>query len=69
MNYDDDLFNSMKMKSQDLRDNNQIDRGAQLRLWKETLHIRRKLIRDLSTSTILEEFPGYKDSFLVSTYY
>ncbi len=68
MNYDDDLFNSMKMKSQELRDNNQIDRDAQVRLWKETLHIRRKMIRDLSTSTILEEFPGYKDSFLVSVY-
>ncbi|CAF1542079.1 unnamed protein product, partial [Adineta steineri] len=65
MNYDDDSFNSMKIKSQELRDNNHIDRDSRLCLWKETLHIRRKLIRDLSTSTILEEFPGYKDSFLI----
>lgn len=68
MNYDDDSFNKIKLKSQELRDNNQIDRDTQIRLWKETLHIRRKLIRDQSTSTILEEFPGYKDSFLVSIY-
>ncbi|CAF1502699.1 unnamed protein product [Adineta ricciae] len=65
MNYDDDLFNSMKIKSQELRDNNRIDRDAQVRLWKETLHVRRKLIRDLPTSSILEEYPGYKDSFLI----
>ncbi|CAF4239618.1 unnamed protein product, partial [Adineta steineri] len=65
MNYNDDSFNSMKIKSQELRDNNHIDLDSKLRLWKETLHIRRKLIRDLSTSTILEEFPGYKDSFLI----
>ncbi|CAF1408207.1 unnamed protein product [Adineta steineri] len=65
MNYDDDSFNSMKIKSEELRDNSHIDRDSRLCLWKETLHIRRKLIRDLSTSTILEEFPGYKDSFLI----
>jgi hypothetical protein len=57
------------MKSQELRDNYQIDRETQILLWKETLHIRRRSIRDLSTSTILDEFPGYKDSFLVSTDY
>ncbi len=69
MNYDDDVYNNMKMKSQELRDNYQIDRETQILLWKETLHIRRRSIRDLSTSTILDEFPGYKDSFLVSTDY
>lgn len=69
MNYDDDVYNNMKMKSQELRDNHQIDRETQIRLWKETLHIRRRSIRDLSTSTILDEFPGYKDPFLVSTDY
>ena len=62
MHYDDDSFNSMKIKSQELRDNIRIDRDAQVRLWKETLHVRRKLIRDLPTRAILEDFPGYKDS-------
>ncbi|CAF1502715.1 unnamed protein product [Adineta ricciae] len=65
MNYDNDLFNSIKIKSRELRDNSRIDRDAQVRLWKETLHVRRKLIRDLPTSAILEEYPGYKDSFLI----
>ena len=69
MNYDDNTFNNMKVKSQELRDNLQMDRDTQLRLWKETLHIRRKSIRDQATTTILEEFPGYKDSLLMSTYY
>lgn len=66
MNYDDDSLTNMKMKSEELRNNNRIDRDTQIRLWKETLHIRRRSIRDLSTSTILDGYPGYKDSFLVS---
>ncbi|CAF1437402.1 unnamed protein product [Adineta ricciae] len=66
MNYNDnDSFNSMKIKSPELLDNNRIDRNAQVRLWKEKRHVRRKLIRDLPTSPILEDYPGYTDSFLI----
>lgn len=66
MNYDDNILDDLHKKAKNLRDDLQLDYNKRLQLWNETVHIRRKAIRDRPTSEILEEFPGYKDPIFVS---
>lgn len=54
------------MKSNQLRDDSQIDFDTRMNLWRETIHLRRRNVRDRTTSEILEEFIGYKYPVLVS---
>ncbi|CAF3907275.1 unnamed protein product [Rotaria magnacalcarata] len=61
INYDDDTLADIKTKANKLRDDPPIDLDIRLQLWKETVHVRRKAIRNQATSEILQEFPGYKD--------
>ncbi|CAF4309637.1 unnamed protein product, partial [Rotaria sp. Silwood2] len=65
LNYDDDTLNDIQCKAKQLRDDSQIDVNTRLHLWKETVHLRRKTIRDRPTSETLEEFPGYKDPVFI----
>ncbi|CAF3427803.1 unnamed protein product [Rotaria socialis] len=65
LNYDADTFNDLQLKSKSLKDNSQIEFNSLLNLWKETVYVRRKAIRDRPTSEILEGFPGYKDPVLI----
>ena len=46
-----------------------MDINTQLNLWKETLFLRRKCIRDLATTDIMKDFPGYGNSLLVNEYF
>jgi hypothetical protein len=62
---DDERLDDIESKAEKLRDDFQIDLITQLRLWKETIHFRRKCVRDQSTSDILRQFPGYSDPVLV----
>ena len=66
MNYDDSTLDNIQVKSNTLRNDSHIDPDARLYLWKETVHVRWKATRNQSTSEILEKFPGYTDSILVS---
>jgi hypothetical protein len=66
VNYDDDTLNNIQLKAKKLRDDTEIDADTRLQLWKETVHVRRKSIRDRPTSEIIEEYPGYTDPVLVS---
>lgn len=66
--YDDDTLAAIQTKAKKLRDDPQLDLNIRLQLWKETLHVRRRIIRNQTTSEILEEFSGYKDSMLVSLF-
>jgi len=68
VNYDDNTFNDIQIKANKLRDDTEIDINNRIDLWKETIHFRRKTIRDRPTLEILEEFPGYKDPLLVSLF-
>jgi hypothetical protein len=68
VNYDDATFNDIQIKAKTLRDDTGIDVNTRLNLWKETVHVRRKIIRDKPTLEILEEFPGYKDPVLVGLF-
>ncbi|CAF1426972.1 unnamed protein product, partial [Rotaria sordida] len=63
--YDDDTLTVIQNKAKKLRDDPQLDLNIRLQLWKETLHVRRRAVRNQTTSEILEEFPGYKDSVLI----
>ncbi|CAF1460105.1 unnamed protein product, partial [Rotaria sordida] len=63
--YDDDTLTVIQNKAKKLRDDPQLDLDIRLQLWEETLHVRRKAIRNQTMSEILEEFPGYKDSVLI----
>ncbi|CAF3371162.1 unnamed protein product, partial [Rotaria socialis] len=65
MNYDDDTLADIKTKANKLRDDPQIDLDIRLQLWKETVHVRRKALRNQATSEILQEFPEYKDPVLI----
>ncbi|CAF4351751.1 unnamed protein product, partial [Rotaria magnacalcarata] len=65
INYDYDTLADIKTKASKLRDDPQIDLDIRLQLWKETVHVRRKAIRNQATSEILQEFPGYKDPVLI----
>lgn len=69
IHYDDDTFNNIQIKAKKLRDDPHIDINTRLHLWRETVHVRRKDIRDRPTSEILEDFPGYTDPVLVSLFY
>ncbi|CAF4167091.1 unnamed protein product, partial [Rotaria magnacalcarata] len=42
-----------------------MDINAQLNLWKETLFLRRKCIKDKSTADIMKDFPGYSNALLI----
>ncbi|CAF3748763.1 unnamed protein product [Rotaria sordida] len=64
-NYDDDTLNSIQMKVNQLRDDSAIDINARVQLWKETIHVRRKNIRERPTSEIVEEFSRYADPILI----
>ncbi|CAF3353519.1 unnamed protein product [Rotaria socialis] len=64
INYDYDTLADIKTKANKLRDDPQIGLDIRLQLWKETVHVRRKAIRNQATSEILQEFPGYKDPVL-----
>ncbi|CAF4178244.1 unnamed protein product [Rotaria magnacalcarata] len=64
INYDDITLADIKTKANKLRDDPPIDLDIRLQLWKETVHVRRKAIRNQATSEILQEFPGYKDPVL-----
>ena len=46
-----------------------MDINTQLNLWKETLFLCRKCIRDLATTDIMKGFPGYGNSLLVNEYF
>ena len=63
---DDDGSEEIQSKANQLRDDSQLDINTQIRLWKQTLHYRRQSIRDQSTSDILKNFPGYKNTLLVN---
>ncbi|CAF4096159.1 unnamed protein product, partial [Rotaria sordida] len=65
MNYDDDILNNIQMKVNQLRDDPDIDVNARVQLWKETIHVRRKNIREWTTSEIVEEFSRYADPILI----
>ncbi|CAF1519519.1 unnamed protein product [Rotaria sp. Silwood1] len=65
VSYDDDTLTVIQNKAKKLRDDPQLDLNIRLQLWKETLHVRRKAVRNQTTSEILEEFPGYKDPVLI----
>jgi hypothetical protein len=56
------------MKTDKLRDDPYLDISTRVLLWKETVHVRRKRIRDRSTVEILIEFPGYTDPVLVEIF-
>ncbi|CAF4161140.1 unnamed protein product [Rotaria sordida] len=53
------------MKVNQLRDDPDIDVNARVQLWKETIHVRRKNIREWTTSEIVEEFSRYADPILI----
>jgi hypothetical protein len=65
MHYDSEILIDYQMKLNKLRDDPHIDIDSRVRMWQETFHVRRKSIRDRSTSEILEEYPGYTDPILV----
>ncbi len=50
MNYDDDTLTDIEMKANQARTDPDIDFDTQVHLWKESMHVRRKNMRDLSTS-------------------
>jgi hypothetical protein len=62
----DEESNEIQSKVEQLRDLSQIDLNIQLRLWKETIGFRRKIVRNQSTSDILKNFPAYGNPFLVN---
>ncbi|CAF4179792.1 unnamed protein product, partial [Rotaria sordida] len=64
-NYDDDTLNNIQIKVNQLRDDSDIDVNARVQLWKETIHVRRKNIRERPTSEIVEEFSRYADPILI----
>ena len=68
MHFDDEPSNEMQAKSNQLRDLTDMDVATQVKLWKETVHYRRKEVRDQSTVDILKKFPGYTNSVLVSQF-
>jgi hypothetical protein len=59
-------LNNIETKINQLRDDSEIDFDTRMNLWRETIHLRRKNVRDRTTAEILEEFIGYKDPVLVS---
>ncbi|CAF4393012.1 unnamed protein product, partial [Rotaria magnacalcarata] len=61
---DDQASHDIQEKSNQLRDLPTMDINAQLNLWKETLFLRRKCIRDKSTADIMKDFPGYSNALL-----
>lgn len=63
---EDHMSPDIQEKSNQLRDSSVMDIDAQLNLWKETLFLRRKCIRDQSTADIMKEFPGYGNALLVN---
>ncbi len=65
MTYDDAALTDIQNKMEKLRDASSIDINTRLDLWRDTVHLRRKTIRDRSTAQILEEFPGYSEPVLV----
>ncbi|CAF4634726.1 unnamed protein product, partial [Rotaria magnacalcarata] len=62
---DDQASHDIQEKSNQLRDLPTMDINAQLNLWKETLFLRRKCIRDKSTADIMKDFPGYSNALLI----
>lgn len=64
--HNDDNSSDVQAKAKQLKDLTQLDLNTQLNLWKETFYLRRRSIRDRSTRDILQDFPGYSNSFLVS---
>ena len=68
INYDDDTLKDIQMKVSKLRDDPHIDVNTRANLWNETVHVRRKHIRDQPIPEVLEEFPGYTDPVLVSIF-
>jgi hypothetical protein len=61
----DESSEGIQTKLEKLRDASAIDINTHLRLWKETLHVRRQSIRDRAVSDILKDFPGYSNPVLV----
>ena len=66
--YDHDTLTVIQTKAKRLRDDSHLDLDIRLQLWKETIHVRRKAIRNQITSEILEEFPGFKDPVLMGLF-
>lgn len=62
----DELSDEMQSKVIQLQNVSQLDTSTQLRLWKETFILRRKAIRDQSTSDVMKNFPAYSNAFLVN---
>lgn len=56
----------MKRKAEILGDFSQIDINQHLNIWRDTLHVRRRYIRESSTADIITTFPGYSVPQLVS---
>jgi hypothetical protein len=66
--YDETTLHNMQLKAEQLRDISPIDINDQLKLWNETMQVRRQYIRENSTSDVLKEFPGYSNPILVSLF-
>jgi hypothetical protein len=56
----------MKKKAEILGDFSQIDINQHLNIWRDTLHVRRRYIRENSTADVITAFPGYSVPQLVS---
>lgn len=67
--YDDAALQVIQTKAEQLKDTSQIDLNTQINLWRDTVHFRRKSIRDKPTSEIMKEFPGYSNPILVTRYF
>ncbi|CAF1447885.1 unnamed protein product [Adineta steineri] len=63
--YDETTLHKMQLKAEQLRDISPIDINNQVKLWNETMQVRRQYIRENSTSDIVKEFPGYSNPILI----
>lgn len=66
--YFDESSTDLQTKANQLRDMSQIDIQVQLKLWHETLHLRRQSVRNQPTDEILKNFPGYSSAILVNKF-
>lgn len=66
LNYDKETSSQLEIKAKDLKNDQAMNLDMRLKLWHETVHIRRKSIRDRATSEIVDEFPDYQNSVFVS---
>ena len=66
MPYNNEISDEIQSKVVQLQNFSQLDITTKLRLWKETFVFRRQVVRDQSTSDVMENFSAYNDPFLVS---